>query len=247
MEHTIDDFLGGMIKLRQPVDGYRATSDAVTLASAVDEIKKDDKVLDVGCGTGAVSLCLGARFANTEIFGIELQNENVELANENSKLNNFEKNIKFFQGNVFEKNIFSDKNFDIVISNPPFMDKSDYASPDDSRDKTRREANYKGWIDFCVRRVKDYGKIFLIIKPDKLDETLQVFEKKIGAIKIFPIYSKQNQSAKKIVIYGVKSSRAKLEILPAIVLHNDDGSTNENAKKIQKDAVSLAEIVTPRL
>ncbi len=243
MKFSIDDFLGGKIKLKQLKDGYRATSDAVMLAASVSEIKNGSTVLDVGSGTGAVSLCLAARFDNCDIKGIELQDENLQIANENSQLNNFSDRVQFYQGNIFGKNIFSKESFDIVISNPPFMDKNDYASPNDARDLTRREADLQGWIEFCVKRVKDYGKLFLITKPDKLDEILQSISKKIGEIKIYPIYSKSNISAKKIIVAGVKSSRAKLEIMPAIVLHNDDGQPTMVAKKIQKNGESIDKIL----
>ena len=57
---TTDDFLGGKIKLRQPVKGYRATSDAVLLAAAADP-QPGQKILDAGAGTAAVGLCLAAR------------------------------------------------------------------------------------------------------------------------------------------------------------------------------------------
>ncbi len=243
MDFSIDDFLGGKIKLKQLLNGYRATSDAVTLSAAVNKLKNNATILDVGSGTGAVSLCLAARFKNIKITGIELQNENVEIANENSELNNFSDRVKFFQGNIFDNNnVFAKQGFDCVISNPPFMDRSDYASPNSNRDLTRREENLKEWIEFCVKRANDNGKIYIIAKPDKLGEILQVMMIKTGAIKLYPIYSKINNIAKKIIIEATKSSKGKLEIMPAISLHSDDGKINSVAKKIQKEGKTLQEI-----
>ena len=57
MTITIDDFLGGKIKLAQEKEGYRVTSDSVLLASAV-QVKENETVLDVGTGNGVVLFCL---------------------------------------------------------------------------------------------------------------------------------------------------------------------------------------------
>ena len=57
--YTNDYLLDRQVKILQPVDGYRASTDAVFLSSLVDgkKIKENAAVLDVGSGTGAVSLC----------------------------------------------------------------------------------------------------------------------------------------------------------------------------------------------
>ena len=55
-EYTNDYLLNRQVKIFQPVDGYRASTDAVILSSLVQKVKKNDKILDVGSGTGAISL-----------------------------------------------------------------------------------------------------------------------------------------------------------------------------------------------
>lgn len=76
-EYTNDYLLNRQVKIFQPVDGYRASTDAVILSSLVQKVKKNDKILDVGSGTGAISLCLAARFQEIQpqITGIEIQPE----------------------------------------------------------------------------------------------------------------------------------------------------------------------------
>ena len=54
-EYTNDYLLNRQVKIFQPVDGYRASTDAVILSSLVQKVKKNDKILDVGSGTGAIS------------------------------------------------------------------------------------------------------------------------------------------------------------------------------------------------
>lgn len=104
MEFTTDDFLGGKVRLRQPVDGYRATSDAVLLAAAV-EAAGAARILDVGCGSGAVALCAAARCPNARITGIELQPEMAALARENIRLNELNERIDIVEADIRTKKI----------------------------------------------------------------------------------------------------------------------------------------------
>ena len=77
---TSDDMLfGGRVKLRQPVDGYRVAIDPVLLAAAVPA-RDEDPVLDIGCGTGAASLCLAARVQGCKVVGLERDHALAQLA-----------------------------------------------------------------------------------------------------------------------------------------------------------------------
>ena len=67
---TNDYLLDKKIKIFQPVNGYRASSDAVLLSSVVTEVRQNDCILDVGSGTGGISLCLAHRFEQNQIVGL---------------------------------------------------------------------------------------------------------------------------------------------------------------------------------
>ena len=89
LEYSNDYLLDKKIKIFQPIDGYRASTDAVFLSSLLDEkiIKKENKILDVGSGTGAISLCLASRLKNknVDILGVDIQKDLVELSNFSEK------------------------------------------------------------------------------------------------------------------------------------------------------------------
>ena len=91
IDYSEDYLLGRKVRIFQPKDGYRASSDAVLLASAVTDVKRHDSFLDAGSGTGAVSLCLAARLCEHDIrlTGIEIQPDLVELSSLSARANGF--------------------------------------------------------------------------------------------------------------------------------------------------------------
>ena len=72
LETTEDALLGGRVRLLQLRRGYRVAVDSVLLAASV-EASAGARILDLGCGTGAVALCLAARVPGVTVVGLELQ------------------------------------------------------------------------------------------------------------------------------------------------------------------------------
>ena len=66
------------MRLRQPVEGYRAAVDPVFLAAAVDA-KAGQRALDLGCGAGAALLCLARRVDGALVDGLEVQPEAIRI------------------------------------------------------------------------------------------------------------------------------------------------------------------------
>jgi tRNA1Val (adenine37-N6)-methyltransferase len=81
---TRDAFLGGRLHVWQPKQGYRAGTDPVFLAAACPA-QAGDSVLELGCGVGVASLCLGARVSGLTLTGIERQGDYAALARRNAE------------------------------------------------------------------------------------------------------------------------------------------------------------------
>ena len=96
---TQDLFLGGKVILWQSIDGYRAGIDAVLLATSTKP-KTNQKILDLGCGAGAVSLCVLANFPDVFVTGLEIMEETVDVAKLNAKENNVKVNFCPILGSI---------------------------------------------------------------------------------------------------------------------------------------------------
>ena len=85
------------------------------------DIKKET-ILDIGTGSGAISLSLAKNLENSDIIGVDIENNALSLANENKEKLNL-KNVKFLKSDLFS-NI--NTKFDVIVSNPPYISEADY-------------------------------------------------------------------------------------------------------------------------
>ncbi|MEE3344075.1 MAG: peptide chain release factor N(5)-glutamine methyltransferase [Bacilli bacterium] len=86
-----------------------------TISYIKNKFKKQISILDIGTGSGCISIAL-KKETNCLITASDISNNALEVAKENAKLNNVD--IKFVQSDIFS-NIY-DK-FDVIISNPPYI------------------------------------------------------------------------------------------------------------------------------
>ena len=80
-------------------------------------------ILDIGTGSGCIALALKSQLINAEVFGVDISENAMEVARQNALKNNLE--VDFFQADILNWNEFEWKNFDIIVSNPPYIRESE--------------------------------------------------------------------------------------------------------------------------
>jgi tRNA1(Val) A37 N6-methylase TrmN6 len=246
MMFTTDYLLDKQVKILQPVDGYRASTDAVFLSSLLraEDVKNGDTILDVGSGTGAISLCLASRLKQTgvRITGIDIQPELVSLSNQSAAENGFSSFLSYQLSDIREKTILPLGSFSFVVTNPPYSD-HDMPSPNPSKSLAHNHQNFdlSGWLTFCAKMLRPKGKLFIINRTEALDEILAVLHNRAGNIQILPIYSKLGQPAKRIAVIAEKGSKGITKILPPFYTHNQDSSYTEKAQSILRQGCGYFE------
>lgn len=242
IDYTNDYLLDKKIKIFQPVNGYRASTDAVLLSSLV-RIKNGDGILDVGSGTGAVSLCLAHRLQNLnpQITGLEIQPELAELSNASAQANGF--SACFLNCDIRQKvSGLNGGSFDHVITNPPYAEK-DMPSPYAGKATAHNFSDFTltAWINFCLRMTKPQGYFYIINRAEAIDEILAALHKKTGNIQIIPVFSKPRQNAKRIMIIARKASRSPAVIHQGITIHTPDGTYTSQAQNILRKGAGFFE------
>lgn len=240
-EIKFDYLLNKTVKIYQPEGLYHASTDAVWLAAAIHKIRQGDKILDVGSGTGAVSLCLAARFKdkNLQITGVDIQKDLVEAANLSAKANEFG-NVSFEEVDVLSYK-YQPCSFNHVISNPPYAD-ADMPSPNISK-ATAHNFESKGlqkWVDFCIKALKPQGCFYMINRAEALDDIIAFLHGRLGGIEIFPLFSKpKDNKAKRVIVRAQKDSNAPLIIRAPIYVHKEDSTHSDMAEKVLRQGMGL--------
>ena len=219
---------------------YKASSDAVWLSSAVSKVKKGDNILDVGSGGGAVSLCLASRFKESQISitGIELQQELAKSSNKSAEANGFDF-VKFENHNIFEANL-KPCYYAHVVTNPPYSSE-DMPSPNVSKATAHnfKFENLGKWLDFCIKMIKPQGMFYIINRAEALEDILFHIKGRLGAIEVFPLYSKLGQKAKRVIVRAKKDSKTPLVIHQPIIVHNDDDTYSSISEQVLRAGESI--------
>jgi len=240
---TSDDTLvGGRVKLRQPQDGYRVAIDPVLLAAAVPA-GAEDRILDLGCGTGAASLCLAARVPGCRVVGLERDADMARLAAENIATNEFADRLSVVAGDLLAPPAaLAPGSFTQVMANPPFLEASRAsASPVVSRAAAavESEALLADWIDVALAMLHDKGTLTLIHRADRLGDLLAALDGRAGGIVVFPLWPGEGKPAKRVLLQAKKGSAAPLTLAQGLVLHGADGRNSEAAEAILRHGAAL--------
>ena len=97
--------------------------DTEILVEEVIELAKnkgDINILDIGTGSGAITVSLAKYLPNAKITSVDIEDIPLEVGRINAKSNEVEDRIEFVKSNLFE-NIDKDMKFDIIVSNPPYI------------------------------------------------------------------------------------------------------------------------------
>ncbi|MCQ2574927.1 MAG: methyltransferase [Alphaproteobacteria bacterium] len=198
---------------------YNPTSDAVWLAACVPN--NVHSVLDIGIGTGGVSLCIKAENPNVStIVGIDVSKEMLESCEKNCKLNSLKIDLVHNDLNKWS----TQQVFDCVVTNPPYF----YGTP--AKHKAHHNIDIIQWIDKSTARVKPSGFFCTIVDSLLLDKVLYVLSKKhFGNIQIFPLFSKKICSERVLL-------RAKQGVKTGVSLYRGFNMNNES---ILRDGLTI--------
>ena len=227
---TYDYFLGNKLRLAQPAAGYRAGIDAVLLAASVMPPAPGQtlSVLDVGAGVGTAGLCLAARIPAAKVVLYECAPELVELARSNIAANALSQRVDALEGDVAITGErlaalgLKPQSFDCVIANPPFHDSSAGTQANDrlkAGSHAMEPEQLDAWLRFMARMLRAGGRASIIYKANGLTRLLQGFEGRFGGVSVLPIVPRLGSPAIRVLVEGVKGSRAPLTLKSNLVLH----------------------------
>ena len=182
--------------IQQSKHVFRVGTDGVLLgaASSVDGAKK---ILEVGTGTGLISLMLAQRNLNAQIQAIDINENAVKLASENFENSPFKNRLAVSLANY--KNFNVEEKFDLIISNPPYFEEN--GSNKDIIARQQTELSFEILIEKSKRLLMEDGLLSVIIPF----EAGILFEELCNRKQLF--------LHKRLQIYGIINSKPKRLLL----------------------------------
>ena len=199
-------------------------------------------MLELGCGSGAASLCLAARIADCTIVGVERDRAAASLARANVAANDMAARIAVREGDLSAWRDGEGGDFDHAFANPPFYAPGSQTIATEPKEKSFVEgddAPLARWLDEMIAAVRPKGRITLIHRAERLDEILARFETRVGAITLFPLWPKTGRAAKRVIVSGRRGIRGPVTLAAGLVLHNEDGAFSPRAQAILRGGAAI--------
>jgi tRNA1(Val) A37 N6-methylase TrmN6 len=243
---TEDGFLGGRLRILQPEKGYRAGIDAVFLAATIP-CMDGESVFEAGIGTGVAALCLVARNPGVYLTGMEIAARYAIMCEENAKRNGLADNIRVIHADVKEalrKELASmptQGSFNHAFANPPYFEDGK-TTPSPNLLKAQAHAfgpdDLELWVKVMHTMVSARGTVTLVHRAETLGKLLSFMEDKFGDIRIAPLYAREGTAASRVIVQGVKGSKAPMQLLPGLVLHDANSQFSAEAEAILRDGMA---------
>lgn len=249
-ELTDDAFLGGQLHILQPRNGYRAGIDAILLAAAIPaDLFAGARVLDLGAGVGTVGLSAAVRLGQIHVTLVEADPGMAALAARNIARNGLAARTANLcadvtaPGSLLERAGLPADAFACVVANPPYhaeghgtpaatgMKAAAHAMPENTLDR---------WVRAMARHAAHGGTAIMVHKVEALGEILATFTPRFGALRILPIYPRVGENAIRVIVSGVKGSRAPVSMCAGLVLHGEAAGFTAEAANILRAGGGLA-------
>ena len=239
----IDDLEYKGLKIIQNKEGFCFGIDSVLLSDFVKDIKKGSKVLDLGTGTGIISILLCGKTDLKEIIGVEIQEEVYDMAKRSAELNSLENRFKVINADIKEiSKKFPANSFDAIVTNPPYKrENSGLQNENKAQLISRHEVmcNIEDIAKVASKLLNSNCSIYIIHRPDRLIDIVQALKKyNLEPKKLKFIYPKINKEPNLVLIKATKNGRPFLKVEKPLFVYNEDGSyCNEILKIYGKNEV----------
>lgn len=219
----------------QPVDGYRYSIDALLLAGFVKSKSAKEKILDIGTGSGIITLLLSKRFPNWEFSAVEIQKDLYEIAKENFQLHNLE--VDLF--NCDYRDLEGQDSYNIILSNPPFFNHGHQPSKQQTA-VARHEihGDMESLIKKAKQLLKGNGYFYVIYPANRLAELLNnLSHNKLAPFAIKLIYPKPGMEATLVMVVAKKNHKGRLQVLSPLYIGDETGEDTKEIKDLYEKGV----------
>lgn len=220
----IDDLHRKGYKIIQNPDKFCFGMDAVLL-SGFTNIKKNEKMLDLGTGTGIIPILLEAKTQGLHFTGLEIQEESVDMAQRSVSLNHLEEKIEIVAGDIRQaSSIFGKRIFDAVTSNPPYMiGEHGIENPNMPKAIARHEilCRFEELVRETEKVLKTNGRFYLVHRPFRLAEIFSILMKyRLEPKRMRLVYPYADKEPNMVLIEAVRGGKSRITVEKPLIVYS---------------------------
>ena len=215
------------------------TSDACVFGALAD-FQNATQILDIGSGTGVLSLMMAQKFPSARVQGIDIHLPSVEQARENGINSPFADRVSFSHDNILEFEPHVPING--IICNPPFFE-NHLPSSDETRRLARHAQSFTmlSLTARCARLLQPHGELLLLLPASSQNQILAALQQnQFSPQTITTIQATPTKPPHLIAVYAIKNSpnQSVAQTQPHIVQYTHysaDGQLTPQATELLKD------------
>ena len=199
--------------------------DAVLLTGFA-KVKPGERMLDLGTGTGIIPILMEAKTKGTHFVGLEIQEESADMARRSVAHNHLQDKITITCGDIKEAGaIFGAGSFDVVTTNPPYMnDHHGLQNNDMPKAIARHEilCSLEDVVREGAKVLKVGGRFYMVHRPFRLAEIIRTLSKyKLEPKRMRFVHPYVDKEPNMVLIEAVKGGNPMVKIEPPLVVYQD--------------------------
>lgn len=226
-DERIDDLQYKEFRIIQKKSGFCFGIDAVLLSHFAD-VRKGDKVLDLGTGTGIISILIAGHTLADKVVGVEIQEHIADMAQRSVTMNKLDERVSIINGDL--KNIDSvlcQNSFDVVVTNPPYIKVGGgLVNEINTKAISRHEilCTLEDVVRVSEKLLKHGGRFCMVNRPDRLVDIMVLMRKyHIEPKSIRMVHPKMRDVANLVLVMGKKGAKSELRVMDPLYVYDDAG------------------------
>lgn len=222
-----DDLQRNGYRIIQNKNAFCFGMDAVLL-SGFAQVKAGETALDLGTGTGIIPILLEAKTEGSHFTGLEIQADMADMAARSVAYNHLEEKINIVNGDIKEASqLFGLASFDVVTSNPPYMnDAHGLKNPDLPKAIARHEVlcTLDDVTREAARLLKPGGRFYLVHRPHRLIEIVTALTKyKLEPKRMKLVHPYVDKEANMVLIEAVRGGKSMIKVEAPVIVYQEPG------------------------
>lgn len=205
--------------------------DAVLLSSFA-EVKRGERTLDLGTGTGILPLLLEAKKQGEHYTGLEIQEESADMARRSVSYNGLEDKIEIVTGDIKEASrIFGRDSYEVITVNPPYMT-GGHGLTNENRALHIARHECLCTLEDVLREsgkiLKVKGRFYMVHRPFRLPEIFRkMCQYRLEPKRMRLVYPYADKEPNMVLVEGLKGGNPGLRMEPPLIVYERDGSYTE--------------------